>query len=372
MGNELNAIRVGDTIEKVHIDFSSLESLKESTGFKRLYTIHTAKTNEMSAKLGFHVGGFCDDRGGGSTVSVGDLVGYEYLPSDLILCLMDNQYNFLPLDEKRLEIFFHYLLTGEVLTTAFKAAPKTSQEEGDEEIMEETIEESLENEYDDEVDMMHYILFFKVDSKWAKSEDKMNTYYEFCYPLIRDKKPMFAFFDSLFEVEGFDRIHEVVSLKLNRGKVEHINIKKGEDFDFDFAYKKNSNDDSYREGHATLSLRYFNFESTELPGKLYFNYKYVVGGKAEADETQCIDQVTDDLDIEPFVDLQESGDRYGIFLIDEPNKLLIIYGLRDSGKEGEMDEFYLPVWFDKPNEEYLGYIEEGQSHEVINTITYKK
>ena len=371
MGNELNAIRVGDNLEKVHVDFSSLESLKESTGFKRLYTIHTAKTIEMSAKLGFHVGGFCDDRGGGGTVLAGDLAGYEYLPSDLILCLMDDKYNFLPLDEKQLESFYHYLLTGEVITTTPNAVLETLQE-GDKEIMEETIEESLEKEYDDEVDMMHYILFFKVDSKWAKSKDKMNTHYEFCYPLIRDKKPMFAFFDSLFEVEGFDRIHEVVSLKLNRGKEEHINIKKGEDFDFDFAYKKNSNDDSYREGHATLSLRYYNFESTELPGKLYFNNKYVVDGKAEVDETQCIDQVTDDPDIEPFVDIEESGDRYGIFLIDEPSKLLIIYGLRDGSKEDKMDEFYLPVWFDKPNEEYLGYIEEGQYHEVINIITYKK
>ena len=40
MGNELNAIRVSDTVEKVHIDFSSIESLYESSGFKRLYTIH--------------------------------------------------------------------------------------------------------------------------------------------------------------------------------------------------------------------------------------------------------------------------------------------------------------------------------------------
>ncbi len=57
-----NAIRISDRVEKVELDFASDESLKESLGFARLYTIHTAKTNEMSSRLGFHIGGYCDDR----------------------------------------------------------------------------------------------------------------------------------------------------------------------------------------------------------------------------------------------------------------------------------------------------------------------
>ena len=116
MGKKLNAIRVGDTIEKVSIDFSSLESIRKSSNFGRLYTIHTAKTIEMSRALGFHVGGFCDDRGYGGSPLAAELSDYEYLPSDLILCLMDEQYNFLPLNEKQLDIFYTYLTTGKVVS----------------------------------------------------------------------------------------------------------------------------------------------------------------------------------------------------------------------------------------------------------------
>ena len=49
-----NAIRVGDKIEKIFIDFSSYESLIESSKFKRIYRIHTAETIAISDKIGFH------------------------------------------------------------------------------------------------------------------------------------------------------------------------------------------------------------------------------------------------------------------------------------------------------------------------------
>ena len=111
---KFNAIRVSNKIERVFVDFSSLESLKESTGFERLYTIHTAETNELTKKLGFHVAGFCDDRGRGGSDLAAQIAGYPSLPSDLILCLMDRKYNFLPLDHANLEKLFHYLTTGEV------------------------------------------------------------------------------------------------------------------------------------------------------------------------------------------------------------------------------------------------------------------
>ena len=115
MGTKFNVIRVGDDIEKVYVDFSSYESLKESTGFRKLYTIHTAETNAMSDKLHFHVGGFCDDYGQGGGELAGRISGYGDLPSDLILCLMDDKYNFLPLDEARLECLYSYLKTGKAL-----------------------------------------------------------------------------------------------------------------------------------------------------------------------------------------------------------------------------------------------------------------
>ena len=115
---KLNAIRVGETIEKVHVDFSSFESLKESTNFERLYTIHTKETIAISEKLGFHVAGFCDDRGEGGPKLAAEIAGYPSLPSDLILCLMDDKYNFLPLDEGQLETLYLYLTTGEIKSSA--------------------------------------------------------------------------------------------------------------------------------------------------------------------------------------------------------------------------------------------------------------
>ncbi len=110
-----NALRIGDEIEKVTVDFSSYESLKESTGFSRAYTIHTEKTNALCNKLGFHVGGFCDENGPGGSSLACQITGYDDLPSDVILCLMDDQYNFLPLDEEQLESLYAYLTTGKIL-----------------------------------------------------------------------------------------------------------------------------------------------------------------------------------------------------------------------------------------------------------------
>ena len=114
-----NAIRVGDKIEKTYIDFSSYESLTETSGFAKLYTIHTAETNAISNKLGLHIGGFCDDRGNGGPDLAAEIAGYPSLPSDLILCLMDDKYNFLPLDEKQLYALFVYLKTGDVINTSW-------------------------------------------------------------------------------------------------------------------------------------------------------------------------------------------------------------------------------------------------------------
>ena len=110
-----NALRISNEIEKVTVDFSSYESLKKSTGFSRAYTIHTEKTNTLLNKLGFHVGGFCDENGSGGSSLACQVTGYDDLPSDVILCLMDEKYNFLPLDEEQLESLYVYLTTGEIL-----------------------------------------------------------------------------------------------------------------------------------------------------------------------------------------------------------------------------------------------------------------
>ena len=356
MGNELNAIRISDTIEKVHIDFSSIDSLYESSGFKRLYTIHTAETNKMTAKLGFHVGGFCDDRGSGGPDLAAEISGYDYLPSDLILCLMDSKYNFLPLNEKQLESLYSYLTTGD---------------EAKEEMVEDTIEESIDEDVDDEDTLVDYVLFFKVDAKWPKSKDDFKTHYEFCYPLYLEKKPLFPYFSTLFEVEGIDRIHNTVSLVINRGKgEEHIQIKVGEEYAFDFAYQAQPNKRTYREGHAVLSLKHFNFGDDSVSGKLAVQNSFVTDNEASVDQTLYLENITVDSEEEITADL-DSGDSYGIFMIDEASKFILCYGLRFNADD-EAEEFFVPVWFDKPNEEYISYNEKRHFNEMINRITYKK
>ena len=106
-----NAIRVSNQVEKIELDFSTYEGLQETSGVKRFYTIHTEKTNQMTEKLGFHVGGFCDDRGRGGPRLAAEISGYEYLPSDLFLCKMDSRYDYLPLSEAEVDALFD-LLTG--------------------------------------------------------------------------------------------------------------------------------------------------------------------------------------------------------------------------------------------------------------------
>ncbi|MCR5078960.1 MAG: hypothetical protein K6B65_03450 [Bacilli bacterium] len=98
-----NAVLVSDRIEAVEIDFSTFDSIVESSGFKRPYTIHSPTTIALSNRLGFHVGGFCDDRGGGGPDLAAEIAGYDYLPSNLILCKMDFSYNFLPLSEDEVD-----------------------------------------------------------------------------------------------------------------------------------------------------------------------------------------------------------------------------------------------------------------------------
>ena len=355
MSKELNAIKVSDSIEKVHVDFSSIESLNESTGFKRLYLIHTKNTNDMSEQLGFHIGGFCDDRGEGGPRLAADVSGYPYLPSDLILCLMDDKYNYLPLDEKQLDALYKHL-TGED-----KA-----------EVVEDTIEESVDYDVDDEDTLMEYVLIFKVESKWKKSDDGLNTHYEFCYPLCLNKKPSFPFFNEMFDYIGIDRIRDVVTLALDRGNgKEVINIKLNEDFEFDFAYQAKKEANSYREGRAVLSLRRFNFRDASIPGKLVFENKYIVDAETISDDSASIDNITDDLQVETFIDL-ESGDSCGIFLIDEEAKFIVVCGLRPGDDEDKQDEFYLPIWLDKENEEYLGFMDKGHLNEFINIVRYEK
>ncbi|MBR0439917.1 MAG: hypothetical protein IJK27_04120 [Bacilli bacterium] len=346
-----NAIKVGEKIEKINLDFSSYESLKNSAKINRFYTIHTANTNQIGDKLGFHLGGFCDERGRGGSDLAAEISGYDYLPSDLYLCLMDSQYNFLPLEEKQLEKLYNYLCPPEEM---FEAP-----------------EEAADEDIDDEYALADYILFFKVDANWPKSGDDLKVRYEWCYPLCIEKKPSFQFFDDLFVVEGFDRIHNLITLKLNRGKSDElINVKVDEEFKIDFDYYDTpGNDHSYRVGTASFMFRHVNLVTNTLPGKLVFHNKYINGGAVVTDEEVSLGTITDDVENGPTIQ-NAADDDCGVFAIDKEAGLILLYGLRQD--EDKVVEYYFPVWFDKPYEENVTFNDENGKFEILNTVRYEK
>ena len=346
-----NAIKVGKTIEKIVLDFSSYESLKETSGVARFYTIHTAQTNEIGNKLGFHVGGFCDDYGSGGSDLAASISGYDELPSDLFLCLMDDKYNFLPLSEKQLNDLYNYLVKQN----------------------EDTQEESFENYDAEENDLEDYVLFFKVNAYWPDNEEKLSLHYEYCYPLLLEKKPSFPFFDELFTVEGYDRIHETLTLKLKMGKKEEIiNLKIDEEYELNFDYNSSPRRKSTRRvGTAVFIFRRFNFVTNKIPGKIVFHAKAEGAEIESVDQEFVLDDINDKGDDDSIFEL-ETGERYCVLFIDELAKIVIFVGFRPGEDEEDNQTYFVPVWLDKANEEYFNFANEKDRLETLTVITYRK
>lgn len=102
-------------IIKIHIDFSDIDNIARAIYADRLSTIHTVKTQELSAKLGVHLIGFinrnCDDI---NNEKACEISGYDYLGSLMFLCKTDDKYNPLPFEEDELERVYTFLTTGEM------------------------------------------------------------------------------------------------------------------------------------------------------------------------------------------------------------------------------------------------------------------
>ena len=346
-----NAIKVGKTVEKIVLDFSSYESLQETSGVARFYTIHTAQTNQIGNKLGFHLGGFCDDLGSGGSDLAAEISGYEELPSDLFLCLMDNQYNFLPLSEKQLNDLYNYLVKQN----------------------EDTQEESYENYDAQENDLEDYVLFFKVNAYWPDNEEQLSLHYEYCYPLLLEKKPSFPFFDELFTVEGYDRIHETLTLKLKMGKKEEIiNLKLDEEYELNFDYNSLPRKKStHRVGTAVFAFRRFNFATNKIPGKIIFHAKSEGAEIESVDQEFVIDDINDKGDDDSIIEL-ETGERYCVLLIDELARIVIFAGFRQAEQEEDDQTYFVPLWLDKTNEEYFNFAGEEDRLVISITTRYRK
>lgn len=346
-----NAIKIGEKIEKVNLDFSSYESLKASANINRFYTIHTANTNQIGNKLGFHLGGFCDEYGKGGSELAAEISGYDSLPSDLYLCLMDDKYNFLPLKEKELDSLFNYLCPPEEMF--------------------DTSEESFENYEGEEYELNDYILFVKVDSFWSKSSDQYETHYEYCYPLFIENKPFFPYFNHFFNMEGFDRIHDLITLKINRGKGDEvIDVKLNEERKLDFDYSPNNDDEEHRKGTVTITLRHLNLREPSLPGKIKYHATFEVDDNITEDDTFYLSPITDDIDNGPTIDVPV-GDTIGVFAIDIDNGFILLYGLNhEEGEEAKV--YYLPLWLDKENIYKISMLDNGKKNISLNVISYVK
>ena len=224
MGETYNAIRVSGQIIKTHIDFSSFEGLKESSGFKRLYTIHTQKTIDLSHILGFKVAGFCDDHGYGGPQLAADIAGYPSLPSDLILCGMDDQYNFLPLSEAEVEALYVYLKEGKKIADLPEA----------EDALEEVEEEDLEDRF-----TLH-VLEVAMDSHWLNSEDSFAYQFHYAYLIEEveegEEAPYFPYYDDLIKEITVDRLHDTVMVTAHLDKDYVFELKKDAFFEIAFDY----------------------------------------------------------------------------------------------------------------------------------------
>ena len=111
-------IRQLDVI-KTYVDFSDIDNIYQAINAERVSTIHTAKTQELSSKLGVHLMGFVDREGDDiNNKKACEISGYDYLGSFMLLCKTDDKFNALPFTEAELESVYNYLTTGEVKSKA--------------------------------------------------------------------------------------------------------------------------------------------------------------------------------------------------------------------------------------------------------------
>ena len=352
---KLNAIRISNIVEKVHVDFSSLDSLKESTGFKRLYTIHTQKTLDISKELGFHVAEFCDDHGTGGSSLAAKFSGYESLPSDLILCLMDEKYNFLPLSEAQLETLYIYLTTEEVRSY--------QSQEG---IVEDLAEEVMETDYDDDDSGLGYFVEFKVDASWPDSDDDYTYKDTYCLFFMEgeenEDKPLY--FKGFITMDGIDRIHETMTVRVDqKNRVDYYELELNKPFSFAFDYVTSSID-SHRKGTATLTLKKIRDIGEKLPGKLKFELVTKQGDKVVDTEVKYLDEVHSNIDEGHVIEMNDAM-VYGIAYLDADNHYVILYTF-PADKDEEVGTYYVGFALD---DELV--IEHSNKEKLKRRMTYR-
>ena len=101
---------------KIHVDFSDINNIYEAVNADRVSTIHTAKTQELSSKLGVHLVGYVDREGNDINNPLAcKISGYDYLGSFMLLCKTDDKWNNYGFTPDELDRVYTYLTTGKIV-----------------------------------------------------------------------------------------------------------------------------------------------------------------------------------------------------------------------------------------------------------------
>ena len=337
-----NAIRIGKGIEKTYIDFSSLESIRATSGFHRLYTIHTAATLALGTSVGFHVGGFCDDLGNGGSALAAIFVGYDSLPSDLILCKMDDSFNFLPLEETELEALFHRL-------NEVNAESEKQQED--------------------------YFLRFQVRADFPGRPDELHYESDSVFGFLDDEErdPKFAepYFDSLIRFEGLDAAKGTLGIRLCQGEAkEEMTLAFGQSKEIAFDYAPEG-PSSRRVGTALLTPISLSIEDALYPGRLVFHFQKKRALLTEYDQVKIMSDLKSirggDEDDSPLLEGPD-GMVYGVFAIAPSQRAIILY--RFTQADPDVPTSFLFLSMDKAGEWVSRTKENGLIVETTLSICY--
>ena len=115
-----NALLIGFSkkVEKIEIDFDDYEgSMCKAVDGRGVSTIHTQGILDIGVAVGFGVVGYinryANDEDLINNVLACELSGYDELHSKMVLCGVDDKWNFLPLSEKQVDVLYNYITTGE-------------------------------------------------------------------------------------------------------------------------------------------------------------------------------------------------------------------------------------------------------------------
>ena len=106
---------------KVFVDFDDPNGIEKVVGARRVSTIHTIKTQELSNKLSVHLVGYVDREGNDiNNERACQISGYDYLGSFMLLCKTDDKFNNYGFSEEELDRVYTYLTTGKIKLDALQ------------------------------------------------------------------------------------------------------------------------------------------------------------------------------------------------------------------------------------------------------------